>query len=388
MNYSVLFRRFKSYRYIGANVASVFGVEHQTKLALDEDLFFINVDNKIEKLLIASDDDDETDLEWLQSNYYGKKSPNQEGRENKIGLSEYDFVNYAYPKLNHDFRNWWNKKLIESDHIDPLKSHILFITNLYNFPWALLPLKNGVAIGRKFSVSCSHSELFQNINANNDSLLMTNGKLDSDCFDTILGSDLKRTILGSDLKRKLALHGAPGLWNRGGDESNPHEIGKKAMRGIPFVKLQTVDQITTEISGRDQSKFLPSIWIHEGHGHEYGLEIDGESQSFLRGKEILNHLNSVGGIIDFCWLGSCHSIELVHNSKIMQSKKVKTLLGHLGVGDEEGSVVAFEMLVLERIMRGYSVGRAVQLAKSALDPKMSASGSFTLLGDPRLVFFP
>ena len=56
MNYSVLFRRFKSYRYIGANVASVFGVEHQTKLALDEDLFFINVDNKIEKLLIASDD--------------------------------------------------------------------------------------------------------------------------------------------------------------------------------------------------------------------------------------------------------------------------------------------------------------------------------------------
>ena len=56
------------------------------------------------------------------------------------------------------------------------------------------------------------------------------------------------------------------------------------------------------------------------------------------------------------------------------------------MGDESGNVVAFEMLVLERIMKGYSIGESeVQLAKSALDPKMSASGSFTLLGDPRLV---
>jgi len=359
-------------------MASVFGVEHKTKLALDEDIFFINIDDKIENLLIAFDEDDETDLEWLQSNYYGKKSPTQEERENKIGLSEYDFVNYAYPKLHHDFRNWWNKKSIECNHIDPLKTHILFITNLYNFPWALLPLKNGAAIGRKFSVSCSHSKLFQNINANNDSLLMTNGKLDSDCFDT---------ILGSDLKRKLAVNGPASLWNRGGYGSVPkNQYPKKAM-GIMGLNLQSVSQITAEISGKDNRKFLPSIWIHEGHGHDSGLEIDGESQLFLRGKEILNHLNSVEGIIDFCWLSSCHSIELVHNSRIMQSEKVKTLLGHLGIGDEDGSVVAFEMLVLERIMRGYSVGRAFQLAKSALDPMMSASGSFTLLGDPRLVLF-
>ena len=188
-------------------MASVFGVEHQTKLALDEDIFVINVDKKIEKLLITYNEDDETDLEWLQSNYYGKKSSNQKGRENKIGLSEYDFVNYAYPKLHQDFRNWWNNKLIECEHIDTLASHLLFITNLYNFPWALLPSKNMMAIGRIFSVSCSHSDLLQNINANNDSVLMTNGKLDSDCFDT---------ILGSDIKRKLAVHGAPSLWNRGG----------------------------------------------------------------------------------------------------------------------------------------------------------------------------
>ena len=357
-------------------MASVFGVELQTKLALDEDIFVINVDKKIEKLLITYNEDDETDLEWLQSNYYGKKSSNQKGRENKIGLSEYDFVNYAYPKLHQDFRNWWNNKLIECEHIDTLASHLLFITNLYNFPWALLPSKNMMAIGRIFSVSCSHTDLLQNINANNDSVLMTNGKLDSDCFDT---------ILGSDIKRKLAVHGAPSLWNRGGYDSVPKDQYHKKTMGIMGLNLQSVNQITAKILGKDNCEILPSIWIHEGHGHDYGLEIDGESQSFLMGKEILNHLNSVEGIIDFCWLGSCHSIELVHNAKIMQSKKVKTLLGHLGLGDEDGSVVAFEMLVLDRILRGYSVGRAVQLAKSALDPKMSASGSFTLLGDPRLV---
>jgi hypothetical protein len=69
----------------------------------------------------------------------------------------------------------------------------------------------------------------------------------------------------------------------------------------------------------------------------------------------------------------------------MTNGKIITLLGHLGMGDESGDVIAFEMLVLERLMRGHSVGRAVQLAKKAVDPEMAASGSFTLLGDPRLV---
>ena len=360
-------------------MASVFGVEHQAKIASNENIFFIHVDIEIENSLTGYFEDGESDIEWLQSNFFGDKDPTQKDRQNKIGLSEYDFVNYAYPKLNSVFRNWWVAKLAENNLDDFQKHHIVFVTNLYKFPWALLPLNNGVAIGREFSVSCNHSESFTDDFSNNDSLLMTSGKLEAT-------SHLFDSIFGSNLKHELALKGEVSLWRRGGNPSPvSEEICLKMAMGITGIDLQLANEISTGIFGKGTKEFLPSIWLHEGHGHDFGLEINGESQTFLRGKEILNQLNNLDGIIDFCWLSSCHSIELVHNFEIMKSGKVKTLLGHLGMGDEAGNVIAFEMLVLERIMKGFSLGKSVQLAKSALDSKMSASGSFTLLGDPRLV---
>ena len=360
-------------------MASVFGVGHQAKIASDENIFFIHVEIEIENSLTGYLDDDESDIEWLQSNFFGEKYPSQKHRENKIGLSEYDFVNYAYPKLNSKFRSWWVGKKTEINLRDFRNHHIVFVTNLHNFPWALLPLDKGVAVGREFSVSCNHSKSFTDDFSNNDSLLMTCGKLDGN-------SQLFDKIFGSKLKHELALKGEVSLWRRGGNPSPiSEEIVEKMTMGINGIDLRIASEISSGVFGKGSKEFLPSMWLHEGHGHGFGLEINGEGQTFLRGKEILVHLNNLDGIIDFCWLSSCHSIDLVHNFEIMKSGKVKTLLGHLGMGDESGNVVAFEMLVLERIMKGYSIGRSVQLAKSALDPKMSASGSFTLLGDPRLV---
>ena len=55
-------------------MTSVFGVKHQAKIASDEDIFFIEVDKKIEELLNKSIVDNETDIEWLQSNYYSKNN--------------------------------------------------------------------------------------------------------------------------------------------------------------------------------------------------------------------------------------------------------------------------------------------------------------------------
>jgi hypothetical protein len=258
---------------------------------------------------------------------------------------------------------------------------VVFNTNLLDFPWALLPLANGEdgikALSSLYSVSCNPGNKFLDSFSGNDVLLMSHGQIESDGqeYDVILGNDLKELVVKGN-----------GFWRRNSswEGINVEEILEMSDQ-CKQIELEQVTDITARVLGEGDTIVLPSIWLHEGHGHDYGLELSGEERSFLRGSPIAQHLESTQGSIDFCWLSSCHGIQMACNSKWMEIGKIKTLLGHLGMGDEAGNIIAFEMLVLERLMLGYSVGRAVQRAKQAMEPEMSASGSFTLLGDPRLV---
>lgn len=356
-------------------MGDLYGNIYETDIALEEEIFTIIVESEIEKVLTEyQDDNEDTELEWLEANYYGKRGTNNNEnshRDNEVGLTEKDFITKAYPKLNKTFRKWWDAT-IKSLELDSLRNfHILFVTKVYSFPWGLLPLANGVSISRKFSVSCYHSKSFVDNFANNDSMLISSGDLDT---------DYEILELGSKIKKKLVMY--PGvlfkLYNRGN-----YDAGDNYSHLFVTKTLNSISEIKTKILGQGDNEFLPSMWIHDGHGHSHWLTLS--NGDIVRGEKILEHLNQIDGVIDFCWLNSCNSIQLIQNSNIMQSNKIKTLIGHLGLGDEDASGLAFELMVLERIARGYSIGRAFQIAKASTDPEMPSSGSYTLIGDPRLI---
>jgi len=360
-------------------MVSVYSSTYVADINLDEKLEFISIPTEIEASLLIYDED-LTDLDWIRTGFFGRRADSAEKRENNIGLSEYDFIHFIYPKLNSKIRNWWKKKSREIEEIDPSNIHIIFVTNLFDFPWALLPLTNNTSIGRRYSVSCNDSDNFSTELSTNDALLMTKGKMEASIpqFDG---------IFGSNLKIELAVNSDPSLWRRGGKfpPSSSIEAIERHSQGIVGISLTKLSQILTEKIDEEGVQYLPSIWFHEGHGSEFGLAIESQQQRQLGGEEIKQHLLSTKGIIDFAWLNSCHSVELVQRHELIKTGKITTILGHLGMGDEAGNVVAFEMLVLERILQGHSLGKSIQFGKSAMDMKMSASGSFTLLGDPRLV---
>lgn len=357
-------------------MADLYGNIYQANIAAEEEIFTIIVESEIEKILTEyQDDNEDTELEWLEANYYGKKdNKNYESsqRDNEVGLTEKDFITKAYPKLNKTFRKWWDAT-IKSLELDSLRNfHILFVTEIYSFPWGLLPLQNGVSISREFSVSCYHSKSFVDNFANNDSMLISSGDLDT---------DYNILELGSEIKKNLVMY--PGVLNSLYNRGNCDPIGSNYRHIFVKKTLHSISEIKTKILGHGDNEFLPSMWIHDGHGHTHWLTLSNGDK--IRGEKILEHLNQIAGVIDFCWLNSCHSIQLIQNSNIMQSNKIKTLIGFLGLGDEDASGLAFELMVLERIARGYSIGRAFQIAKSSMDPEMPASGSYTLIGDPRLI---
>jgi hypothetical protein len=385
---------------ISSCYVSVAGGSYEGLLAEDEPIVFIRVQKFVERWLCEDEEDGYTELSWIQNNYYGTKENGidnviQKKRHSKVGLCAKDFLELAYPILKDSFKGWWKDTREQTEFPEPDKGHLVFVTSILDFPWSLLPLGDGRTLGSVYSVSSNPSTEFLNSFSGNDAVLMSMGALkrrdgDPGTFDVILGSDLKKkvgipVIPGSDLKRNVGVQGGPtSLWRRSKRRGTPNEEAI-LVNGIMGIELKGVNDISARVFGDADTTHLPSIWFHEGHGHNYSLELGDNERTMLRGDDILRHLKSVNGSIDFCWLSSCHGIEMAKNANWMNSGKIMTLLGHLGMGDEAGNVIAFEMLVLERIMGGYSVGRAVQLAKMAMGPEMASSGSFTLLGDPRLV---
>ena len=111
-----------------------------------------------------------------------------------------------------------------------------------------------------------------------------------------------------------------------------------------------------------------------------------EDETSIRANEIRDFIADTEGTIDMAWLCSCHSAETASETRMFNpdNPKVRAFLGHLGMGDESVSVLAFEFTVMSDILNGHSIGNAVYRARRAARPGCS-SGSYSLIGEPRIV---
>ncbi len=355
----------------------------------DEKIVWVNVPKEVEKAIVEISDGGQSDLDRLSSNFYQTKIEAEQEltdeRSSSVGLCAKDFMVLAYPRLNDTLRDWWVKTDVVYSPPKTMENHIVFVTSKLYFPWHLLPLRTGQAIGMSHSVSVAPKEKFAEVLLGNDGVLFSRGKLkraEASLYDEIPGSGLKRqfAIFGSGLK----------FWKRGKYDLTTEKemIARCNADGVLGYELENVEQISCRVIGKNETQ-LPSVWFHEGHGHEYGLELNSNKDGEVRmmsEKDISEHLKSTKGTVEFAWISSCHSIELAARGKWLEQGKVTTMLGHIGMGDESEDNIAFEMLVLCRLKQGVSIGHAVHLAKKALDPEMPASGSYALIGDPRLKF--
>jgi len=137
---------------------SVAGGTYEARLAENEPIVFIHVQGFVRRWLSEEDEEGFSELSWLQNNYYGTKEEGidnvvQKKRYSKVGLCAKDFLELAYPGLKESFKDWWEDTRKRTVFPEPDEGHLVFVTNLLDFPWGLLPLEDGRALGSVYSVS-------------------------------------------------------------------------------------------------------------------------------------------------------------------------------------------------------------------------------------------
>ena len=321
--------------------------------------------------------------------------PEAKGRKSQVGLSSADFNSVVYQLLASDngitsITTWWEENRPQPSPAFESESHIIFVTDVLEFAWHLMPLSDGSPIGVNYSVSAQPRGWKCPPPSGHDACAYTTGNIKQ--------KDSDQTLLGEGSLFNLAAHtrvtSEKSSFLHRGIHANHPDNSDISIEEIPEIYASLIDRSPltkmTDLNCRRRgfdSACLPSFWLHEGHGYAGSLQLQDETS--IRAKEIGDYIANTEGTMDMAWLCSCHSAETASETRMFNrvNPKVRVFLGHLGMGDESASVVAFEHMIMGDIMNGHSIGNAVYRARRAMRPECS-SGSYSLIGDPRIVPCP
>ena len=351
---------------------------------VDESIKVFSIDATAAEAFLTLDQDGETDLSWLKHQYLGDLIHHRgdKNRTNRIGLSSNDFIKLYYPGILSCFRHWWESKrgeVIEFMTQNP-NAHVQILSKHYgHFPWHLLPMPDGKAIADCYPVSVHPTVVLLDEFSSNDACIISEGDLDSNFPTGVLFGwrTAKEFLIQSNLMKFRGLEEAVSTYTL--DSLMSMNLQSSVVRP------ESSAEIVTEKLGMNGQHELPSILIHSGHGDEYGLQL---ANGKKMGKDLVDHLQLTEGVIDLFFADSCNSAEFACSYRLMESRKVRTFIGHIGMGDESIDVHTFKLYFFDAISKGDCVGDALFKARKRVKPDEAASGSFVLLGDPRLVLAP
>jgi hypothetical protein len=324
---------------------------------IDKEGFVYHIDASIMDCLLEIDNGDGSFLEWLNDEYF---------RE----FTEDLFHREIWPRMPKEIKELWNieAKRITAD-INDESALIELYSKHYDFPWSLMPLENGVSIRRKFDFSVSLVSVGKIPLCENDALMIFNGNITS--HDT--GYD----FYGLEFVNSSLLKG--GLFLRSMD-MNYAKMFKIEQDNV--MSLQSPTQITTKRVNRKGIE-LPCITIINAHANSSQIEVaNGESNIST---QLTEHLESTPGVIDFLNLECCNSLRFARKQGVLETGKVRTLVGHIGKMDESKSVTAFQLNLYNNLEKGLRASTAFRMAMNSVDPEDPASGSYQLVGDGRLI---
>ena len=378
------------------------GLAFETPLA-DETVVRIEVPAEVEQAMTSEEqwlpDESLAFLEWfketmlIDSKEAGKDA---QARQSQVGISFADFNRVVYKFLDRDdgipsITDWWEENRPNPSQVFESENHMVFVSNILEFAWHLMPLSDGTPIGANYSVSVQPIEWECPPSSGHDACAFTTGNIkQTDTEETLLGEGtLYNLAIGTRITSETNSLLYRGLYSNPPDNSDlsPEEM-PDLFPLIYSAPLTEMTDLNCRRRGLDfDSVFLPSFWLHVGHGDRGTLQLQDETS--IRTNEIKDYIANTEGTIDMAWLCSCHSVETASETQMFdpENRKVRAFLGHLGMGDESASIVAFEHMVMGDIMNGHSIGNAVYRARRAMRPECS-SGSYSLLGDPRIVLCP
>ena len=346
----------------------------------DENIKIYSIDASAIEIFLTLEQDGESDITWLKNQYLGdlKRDGGDKNRANRIGLSAKDFIELYYPGTQLGFRHWWEGErhaVIDFMMHNP-NAHVQIISKHYGlFPWHLLPMPNGKAIADCYPVSVNPPGKQVEDFSSNDACIISEGDLDSNFPSGELFGwrTAKEFLIQSNLKFR-------GL--KGAITTHPLDSLLSMNVQSSVISPESSAEIVTEKLGMNGQHELPSILIHSGHGDEYGLQLaNGE----IMNKDFVDHLQMTEGVIDLFFADSCNSAEFACSYGLMESRKVRTFVGHLGMGDESIDVHTFKLHLFDAIAKGRCIGDAFFEARKRVNPDEPASGSFVLFGDPKLI---
>ena len=346
----------------------------------DENIKIYSIDASAIEIFLTLEQDGESDITWLKNQYLGdlKRDGGDKNRTNRIGLSAKDFIELYYPGTQLGFRHWWEGErhaVIDFMMHNP-NAHVQIISKHYGlFPWHLLPMPNGKAIADCYPVSVNPPGKQVEDFSSNDACIISEGDLDSNFpSGQLFGWPTVRDFL---IQSDLSSRGLVSACTTHSFESLT-ALGKQSSVINPESPL---DFLTQKL-GRVGEYELPSILVHSGHGDEHGFQLaNGKRMS----KDFVELLEATEGVIELFFADSCHSAEFASAYELIESKKVRTFVGHIGMGDESIDVHTFKLYFFDAISKGECVGNAIFKARQRLNPDEPASGSFVLLGDPRTI---
>jgi hypothetical protein len=367
----------------------------------EEDVVRIEVPISVEQAMTSEDKWDpegwQTFLAWFKDNMLNDREEagvDAKARQSRVGISFTDFNRVVYRLLGSkkgipSITAWWEDNRPDPSEQFESENHVVFVSDISGFAWHLMPLSNGTSIGVNYSVSVQPREWECPSLSGHDACIYTTGNIkQKDSEYSLLGDgtlfNLATATRNTSEKNAFRHRGIASI----GPENTAEEEIPVIFHSIinERVPLSQMTDLNCRIHGSN-STCLPSFWLHEGHGYAGSLQLHDETN--IRAKQIGDYFANTEGTTDMAWLCSCHSVETVTESHMFvpENPKVRAFLGHLGMGDESASVVAFEHMVMGDIMNGHSIGNAVYRARRAMRPECS-SGSYVLMGDPRIILCP
>jgi len=325
----------------------------------EKQILFVDT-TKIESLLHFYDEDDESDMEYLEREFLGYRVDGHKKRICEVGLSRRDFVNLCLPSCKR-ILSWW--KSIRDNVVNCMEKNpefdIVFVSNSC-WPWNLMPLENLTPLDQKYRVAINSSSDFTKLKDQTNTIFLGEGNVDSNWT----GSEFEGWKTTKHLYKKHA--------------ENTLNI---SCRISNLVKTCDFEE---NVRGFNSSNDLADFVHTNCHGHQTELELKNQK---LSGKKIKQVLNSSSGAIRIWISESCWSAQMFQDHELMKTGKIGSVICHTGIADEKNDSTIFVRVLWSHLAGGSTIGTAFLAAKQAVADSDPSSGSFTLLGNPKTRLF-
>lgn len=325
----------------------------------EEQILFVDT-TKIEFLLQIYDEDDESDMEYLEREFLGYRKHGHKKRKCEVGLSGRDFVDLCLPSCE-GILSWW--KLIRAEVVNCMDNNpefdIVFVSNSC-WPWNLMPLENLTPLDQKYRVAINSSSDFTNLKHQTNTIFLGEGNVESNWT----GGDFE----GWGAMKQIY--------------ENYTENTLNVLCRIS--NLATTHDFEKNVMGFNSSNDLADFVHTNCHGHQTELELKNQK---LSGKKIKQVLDSSSGAIRIWISESCWSAQMFQNHELMKTGKIGSVVCHTGIADEKNDSTIFVRVLWSHLTGGSTIGTAFLAAKQAVADSDPSSGSFTLLGNPKTRLF-